>query len=281
MGIQKIVSVDNRIGTEMMDNPIISLIQVLRGENGCPWDKKQTPRSIARYLIEEVYELVDAIVSEAPEKICEEAGDVLFQLLFVIQMFKEKDEFGLEDVITKNIQKMIRRHPHVFGDEVVESEEQVKENWLKIKKEEKKQTDHQSAIEDIPKSLPALMRAYRISDRAANEGFDWNDISGVMEKTREELDEFEAEVASGSTENTDNYNIEVEFGDILFTLVNVARFAKINPETALMSSIAKFEKRFKYMESEIVKEGLSLSSMGIKEMQKRWDASKKHIDGKR
>ena len=265
----------------MDDNPIIGLIRVLRGDKGCPWDRKQTPQSISRYLIEEVYELVDAILSETPEKVCEEAGDVLFQLLFVIQMYKEKHEFDLRDVMEKNIEKMIRRHPHVFGDVTVENEAQVKENWLKIKMKEKKDGESRSAIDDIPASLPALMRASRVSERAAQTGFDWDDISGVMLKTREELDEFEAELANGSGKATDNYDTEVEFGDILFTLVNVARFAKINPETSLMRSIAKFEKRFRYMEAVVEKENQSLSSVSFRKMQLLWDASKKHFEGEK
>ncbi|MCB2145772.1 MAG: nucleoside triphosphate pyrophosphohydrolase [Deltaproteobacteria bacterium] len=252
-----------------------ALIETLRGKNGCPWDKKQTPETMARYLVEEVYELVDAIISKDAAAICEEAGDVLFQLLFVINLFRESGTFGLTDVVEKNIEKMIRRHPHVFGDVTAKTPEKVSENWDKIKLEEKGAGRH-SVLGSIPQSLPALLRASMVSERAAKTGFDWDDISGVMAKTMEEWGEFSTEVNhpdGGSGSDT----AAMEFGDILFTMVNVARFARIHPETALIRSIQKFEKRFNYMEEKAIEAGRDIDNLPLREMHNLWDEAKNKV----
>lgn len=252
---------------------LAALIETLRGQNGCPWDKKQTPNTMTRYLIEEVYELVDAILAEDAQAVCEEAGDVLFQLLFVIRLFEEAGHFGLADVVENNRVKMVRRHPHVFGDCIAKTPQTVSENWEKIKRAEKRAHKDRSVLSSIPRSLPALARAAMVSERAAKTGFDWDDISGVMAKTMEEWQEFAREVNSGQGVAA-GPEAAMEFGDVLFTMVNVARFARIHPETALIQSIQKFEKRFNFMEEKAAAAGRDFNSLTAQEMQGLWDAAK-------
>jgi tetrapyrrole methylase family protein/MazG family protein len=255
---------------------LTTLIETLRGESGCPWDKKQTPDTMARYLIEEVYELVDAIISKNADAVCEEAGDVLFQLLFVVNLFRESGHFCLEEVIGKNVEKMVRRHPHVFGDVTAKTPEQVRENWEKIKLKEKDGARRHSVLSSIPRSLPALAKASMVSERAAKTGFDWDDLSGVMDKTMEEWMEFSKEVNSpGGAAGSDK--AALEFGDILFTMVNVARFAGIHPETALIRSIQKFERRFNFIEEKAIEAGRELDSLTVREMHQFWDQAKDEI----
>jgi tetrapyrrole methylase family protein/MazG family protein len=253
-----------------------ALIEALRGENGCPWDKKQTPTTMARYLVEEVYELVDAILSEDAAAVCEEAGDALFQLLFVVNLYRESGKFSLRDVVEKNLEKMIRRHPHVFGEVTAKTPATVSKNWDKIKLQEKGGTGPHSVLSSIPQSLPALLRASMVSERAARTGFDWDDISGVMAKTMEEWQEFSAEVNNPECES-DGAKAAMEFGDILFTMVNVARFARIHPETALIQSVQKFEKRFTYMEEKSLAAGRDIASLSKGEMHTLWDEAKAKV----
>ena len=253
-------------------NNLIILIETLRGQNGCPWDQKQTPRSISIYLVEEIYELVDAIIRKDPEHICEELGDVLFHILFITSIYNEENKFNLERVIDQVTDKMLRRHPHVFGHSTVENAEDVKKQWHRIKKTEKHAGTASSVLSSVPKSIPALMRAYQISERAARSGFDWDDITGVMEKAEEEWKEFKAEIES-ETEK-DFRKKSLEFGDILFTLMNVARFAGIHPETALAEATNKFEKRFRFMETEILKQGKQLESVNRTELNQFWEKAK-------
>ncbi len=254
---------------------MVELIQTLRGPDGCPWDKKQTPQSIAVYLIEEVFELVNAIESDIPVDICEELGDVLFQILFIIQLFEHKGTFGLEQVSDAIVKKMINRHPHVFGDVNIDSPNEVREQWHRIKLKEKNHAMNPSRLSSVPAGLPALIRAYRISERAARTGFDWDDIAGVMAKAKEEWDEFNRELIKSGTQEEDEHRLELEFGDILFTLVNVARFAGIHPETSLTGSIQKFEKRFKYMEEKVSGSGRELESVSREEMDRLWEEAKR------
>lgn len=248
---------------------LIDLIKTLRGENGCPWDRKQTPQSMSLYLTEEVHELVEAIRSGNADDICEELGDVLFLVFFVANLFSEQKQFDIYDVLRLNLEKMIGRHPHVFGTDTVENAEEVRQRWHKLKMKEKNHAPDKSLMDSVPKSLPALMRAYRVSERAARIGFDWESLSGVMEKVHEEWAEFKSEVKSEQQNN-----MASEFGDILFTLVNVARHAKIHPESALADTVAKFEKRFRYMEQAVLKQGILLESVPRDEMEKLWDESK-------
>ena len=253
-----------------------TLIETLRGENGCPWDKKQTPTTMARYLVEEVYELVDAIISKDSIAVCEEAGDVLFQLLFVVNLYRESGKFSLTDVVEKNIEKMIRRHPHVFGDVTAKTPATVSENWDKIKLKEKGGAGGHSVLGSIPQSLPALLRASLVSERAAKTGFDWDDITGVMAKTMEEWEEFSTEINDPEYKSGGD-KAAMEFGDILFTMVNVARFARIHPETALIQSIQKFEKRFVYMEEKAIQAGRDIASLSMREMHTFWDEAKEKV----
>jgi len=254
---------------------VIRLIDRLRGKNGCPWDKKQTPRTISAYLVEEIYELIDAIESGSPDDVCEELGDVMFHILFIARLFQETGHFEIRDVVRINTEKMIRRHPHVFGSDRVESSDEVRHRWNKIKMKEKKYARGTSILDSVPVGLPALMRAYRLSERAAQTGFDWNDISGVMQKVEEELFEFQSKLSKEKQDRRNQDSLEMEFGDILFTLVNVARFANIHPETALTRSLKKFEKRFKKMEKAVMKSGRGLASLSEKEMDILWEEAKK------
>jgi MazG family protein len=253
---------------------LINLIETLRGKTGCPWDQKQTPRSMSIYLIEEMYELVETIIRDDTNHVCEELGDVFFHILFLTAIYKEKGKFNLEDVLDQVTEKMIRRHPHVFGDTKVENVEDVRKQWHHIKQAEKNDDPSTSILSSIPTSLPALMRAYQVSDRAARAGFDWDDISGVMAKAEEEWEEFKNEVASASGKKTNLRKKSLEFGDVLFTLMNVARFAGIHPETALAESTNKFEKRFKFMETEISKEEKNFDSITQIEMNRLWEKAK-------
>jgi len=256
---------------------LVALIKALRGDGGCPWDQQQTPGTLAPYLIEEAHELLDAIGRGQHEQIREELGDVLFQALFICVLYQEQNAFGLDDALAESLEKMTRRHPHVFGESHVDTPEDVKKQWHELKRREKLDRGQESILDSIPGSLPALMRAYRISDRAGGAGFDWESISDVFDTVEEEWDEFRTALASGSGESG-NHQAEMEFGDILFTLVNVARFARIHPETALTESIGKFEKRFRHMESTLSDEGKSLESVSYAELQRRWEKAKKETD---
>lgn len=259
---------------------MIRLIEKLTGENGCPWDRKQTPRTLAVYLIEEMYELVDAIQSGRPDDVCEELGDVLFQILFVAHLYGKDGHFDLKEAARRNTEKMIRRHPHVFGQETAETSEDVRKRWHSIKKEEKNHSGSAKGLLDsIPSGLPALLRAYRISERAARAGFDWKTISDVMEKVEEEWSEFKFEVDAVSRSGCEQgpeakEKLSLEFGDVLFTLVNVARFAKLHPETSLSDSTRKFEKRFKHMEKALSREGRQIDAVSYAELNALWEKAK-------
>lgn len=265
----------NPSGSTPLDR-LSALIETLRGENGCPWDRKQTPSTVTRYLIEEVYELVDAVLSGDPEAVCDEAGDVLFQVLFVTHLFSESGHFCIQDVIDNNIQKMVRRHPHVFGDVTAKTPETVSENWDRIKRSEKSGKEQLSLLDSIPKGLPALARAAKISERAAKTGFDWDDISGVMAKAMEEWEEFSTELASADGAGESD-TAAMEFGDVLFTMVNVARFARIHPENALIRSIQKFEERFRHLEAKASEAGRDINDLTFEEMHVLWDEAKRKL----
>ena len=255
-------------------NAIIDLVETLRGENGCPWDKKQTPQTILAYLLEETYELMDAVESGDPMEVCGELGDVLFHIFFLVSLFREMGHFDIKDVVNLNVKKMIHRHPHVFGNDTVDSADEVKKRWYKIKMEEKGLSSETSILDSIPSNLPALMRAYRISERAARTGFDWEDLSGVLEKVEEEWSELKT-VLIKQKQSQENYTrVVLEFGDVLFTLVNVARFANIHPETALRDSTKKFERRFRYMEKRISKGQKDIRSISQEEKDILWEQAK-------
>jgi tetrapyrrole methylase family protein/MazG family protein len=256
---------------------IVRLVRCLRSENGCPWDRKQTPESLSVYLVEEIFELVDAIEQGDSDAVCEELGDVLFQITFVAGLFEEQGRFTMADVICRNLEKMVRRHPHVFGDAKVDGAETVRRRWGEIKKAEKRGDKPRSILDSIPSALPALMRAYRISERAAHADFDWEELQGVMEKAEEEWAEFKAaRVESGEASQG---KAAMEFGDILFTLVNVARLARIHPETALSRATRKFERRFRHMETRARESGRQFEEIPRQEKETLWEEAKKREIG--
>jgi MazG family protein len=251
---------------------LIRLVKTLRGKHGCPWDKKQTPRDASVYLIEEVFELADAIEAGHPEQIREELGDVLFHIVFIAGMFQERGEFDLSDVAQTITEKMIRRHPHVFGEENVSSSEEVVENWHKIKLSEKKSTPQQSALDSVPVQLPALIRAYRISDRAAESGFDWVKIDKALENVDQELGGLKTIL-----NKQNNVHLSQKFGDLLFILVNIARLAKVHPETALARSNKRFELRFRKMEDLVAESERDFENISARKKALIWEKVKKMV----
>lgn len=253
---------------------LISLVAALRGETGCPWDKKQTAKTMGIYLLEETYELVEAISAGDADAICEELGDVLFHILFVAHLFEEQGKFNIRDVVSRIHEKMVRRHPHVFGDGHVKTAEDVKKQWHEIKKKEKKGPSGDSVLDSVPVGLPGLLRAYRISERAAANGFDWDSMSGVVQKVEEEWGELKRELERGAQTDASARAVSLEFGDLLFALVNVARFARIHPETALSDAISKFKTRFSYMENAIQTKGRRFPDVLQKEKDILWEAAK-------
>ena len=258
---------------------VLELIATLRGENGCPWDRKQTPKSMAVYLIEEVFELVEAIEADDTAEIMEEMGDALFQIFFLMVLYQQEGRFSLTEVLGRNLAKMIHRHPHVFGTDKVDSAGQVKERWRQIKAQEKRQnegTPMNSILDSVPSGLPALMRAYRISERAAGTGFDWDSVEGVVAQTESEWQEFKEELRFLSQEASGDLDrAQMEFGDVLFTMINVARLVGIHPESALSQSTLKFIKRFKKMEAMATEQGRSISDVPRQEMELLWAAVKR------
>jgi MazG family protein len=258
--------------------PLVNLIKRLRREDGCPWDRRQTARSMAVYLVEEVFELVDAIEAKEDRLVCEEAGDVLFQLLFIIELHREQNRFSLQEVVDRIHQKMVRRHPHVFGAKTVDSSEAVRQQWHEIKKREKGPNPAGSVLDGIPAGMPALHRAYRVSERAARTGFDWPDMSGVMASTMEEWDEFCEEWRRREKSDADpDDGLDMEFGDLLFTLANVARFGRFHPENALAKATRKFEARFRQMESALRRAGREIDTVSFDEMQAAWRKAKSAV----
>lgn len=248
---------------------LIRLIEQLRGENGCPWDRKQTPQSMSVYLVEEVYELVEAIQTGDPAAVCEELGDVVFLVFFLAAMYREQGQFDIRESVVANTRKMRNRHPHVFGDTTVNSAEDVRRKWHQIKTAEKNSRKHASLLDSVPQKMPALMRAYRISERAARTGFDWDDMQGVLDKTEEEWRELKTELArDASAFNREDASLEL--GDVLFTLTNVARFARIHPETALSAATRKFQKRFVFMERLAKEMGKPFEELAFDDMHALW-----------
>jgi tetrapyrrole methylase family protein / MazG family protein len=253
---------------------LISLVATLRGEDGCPWDRKQTAKSMAVYLLEETHELVEAIHKGDANAICEELGDVLFHVVFVARLFQEQGIFDIADVVSQNYQKMVRRHPHVFGDTSLQSADEVKKQWQEIKKSEKSASSLDSVLDSVPVGLPGLMRAYRISERAAGYGFDWQNLSGVLAKVEEEWDELKCELEREAFREGNRNAVSLEFGDLLFTLVNVARFARIHPETAMAEAILKFKTRFELMAQMIRGEHRELTDVSQEEKDILWEKVK-------
>ncbi len=248
---------------------LVNLMARLRGPDGCPWDKKQTSVSLKPFLIEECYEVIDALEEADPDKVREELGDLLFQIIFHSRIAEEKGEFTIHDVIRTNVEKMTRRHPHVFGDEKLETAQEVLANWEEIKKKEKGYEKRKSILEGVPRSMPSLVRAHRLQERAARVGFDWKHLNETLPKLDEEIAEFKESL---KTENA--AQIEEELGDIFFTLVNISRFLDVDPEEALRKTISKFISRFRHIEERAADAGRSLNDMTIEEMEKLWQEAK-------
>lgn len=231
---------------------------------GCPWDMKQTMESLRHLTIEEVYELGDAILDGDHEEIKKEIGDILLHMVFYSKIGSEKNQFDIADSLNSICDKLISRHPHIYGDVKVQDEEEVKANWEKLKLKEGKK----SVLEGVPKSLPAMVKAQRIQDKARGVGFDWDNSDQVWEKVLEELEEFKQE----SDRNSDK--MEEEFGDLLFSMINFARFKGLNPEDALERTNKKFIFRFQYLETKSAADGKNLSEMSLEEMDKYWNEAK-------
>jgi tetrapyrrole methylase family protein/MazG family protein len=249
---------------------LLEIIQKLRSENGCLWDKKQKKEDIVKYLLEETYELIDAINSGSPQALKEETGDLLFQILFLARISEEAGEFSIYDVMEYVAEKMIRRHPHVFGDKEVKDIEEIKTNWENIKKHIEKRNENSSSLFGrIPRSLPSLERAQKVTEKASGVGFDWGNTEEVVEKIEEELTEFKASLKT----NNVNY-IREEVGDLLFSLVNLCRFVDVNAEEALRASLAKFIDRFSYIEKRLTERGKDLTGASFKEMDDLWNEAK-------
>lgn len=264
---------------------VVQIMETLRGEGGCPWDRKQTRESLKPYLIEEAYEVLETIEAQDDPKLKEELGDVLLQILFHAQIGRERNTFTIEDVLQTLAEKLIRRHPHVFGEVTVNGAEEVVHRWEEIKRQEKAdQSDDGesgSALDGVPKALPALLRAYQLQVRAARVGFDWpHDGTGyaqVVGKIHEELREVdEARTAAAAKSPTDETkrHLEEETGDLLFALVNLARLVKVNPEEALRGAANRFAARFTHMEQAAKAGGRSLTDMTLAEMDRLWDDAK-------
>lgn len=244
-------------------NRLLDIMDDLREK--CPWDKKQTLQSLRHLTIEETYELADAILDNDLEEIKKELGDVLLHIVFYAKIGSEKQAFDIADVANAISDKLIDRHPHIYGDVVVENEEDVKKNWEKLKLKE----GNKSVLEGVPKSLPAVVKANRIQDKVAGVGFDWEEPHQVWEKVQEELSELNEEIKSNNQEK-----IEKEFGDVLFSMINYARFIGVNPENALEKTNKKFINRFQFLEEAAKKEGKQLSDMTLAEMDVHWENSK-------
>ena len=243
---------------------LLNIMDELREK--CPWDKKQTIETLRHLTIEETYELSEAILDNNLEEVKKEIGDLLLHIVFYAKIGSESGDFDIADVCNTICEKLIFRHPHIYSDTVVKDEDEVKQNWEKLKLKEGKT----SVLEGVPKSLPALIKASRIQDKAKGVGFDWEEPHQVWDKVQEELAEFQAEVASG-----DKVAMENEFGDVLFSMINYARFLNINPEDALEKTNLKFIKRFQYLESKAKELNKNLSEMTLSEMDVFWNEAKK------
>ncbi len=238
----------------------------LRGDNVCPWDRQQTHQSLRQFLLEETYEVIEAIDNNNVSSLKEELGDLLLQIVFHARIAEENDHFDINDVINGINQKLINRHPNVYGDTVIESAEEQTKNWERLKKDE----GRESTIGGIPNQLPALLKAYRMQSKAATVGFDWPDIKPVWQKVNEEMEELKEAISEKNRSN-----IEEEFGDLLFSLVNLSRFLTVNPEDALRRTIDKFKYRFEKIEKELKKRGKSPEESSLEEMDLIWDRIKK------
>ena len=244
---------------------LLDVMDRLRVE--CPWDRKQTNDSLRENTIEETYELCDALIRDDQREICKELGDVLLHIVFYSRIGEEKGEFDVADVCNKLCDKMIFRHPHVYGEAVAKDAEQVLDNWEQIKQKEK--DGNKTVLGGVPRALPSVIKAYRIQDKARHVGFDWEDRQDVWGKVREELDELEAELRKDDKERSTQ-----ELGDFLFSVINAARLYKLNPDNALELTNQKFIRRFNYIEQHSIRAGKPLTEMTLEEMDRLWNEAK-------
>lgn len=249
---------------------LTEIIAKLRSEDGCPWDREQTNETLKPGLIEEVYEVIDAIDEENDEKLEEELGDLLMQILLNAQIADDEDRFNICGVIQKISEKLLRRHPHVFGNIKVQDAQEVLKNWEMIKRQEYANRDRESIVDGVPSHLPALMMARKVQAKASRVGFDWDKSEDVLKKVEEEVEELKESINLSKAEG-----IEEEIGDILFSIVNLSRFLNVEPEDALRKTTAKFIRRFKKMEAEINIRGKSITEYNLAELDEIWDAVKK------
>lgn len=247
---------------------LVNLMTRLRGPGGCPWDRKQTLPDLKPYVIEEAYEVVDAIDRDDRSALLEEIGDLLLEAVFLAEITREEGTFDIYDSITAIHDKLVRRHPHVFGDVEARDAEQVLVNWEKLKQDERK-AENKSLLAGVPQSLPALLKASRLTEKASRVGFDWRRTEDVFDKIDEELVELREAVASGDTAH-----VHEEIGDLLFTVANIARKVNVNPEEALQSTNRKFMRRFETMETHVRARGQNLDQLTLEEMDGLWDSAK-------
>ncbi len=247
---------------------LLAIMSRLRGPGGCPWDAEQTHESLTRYLLEETYEVIEAIDLKSPEHLKEELGDLLLQPVFHAAIAEEAGTFTMADVIQTLCDKLVRRHPHVFGDVVIHDSNAQIENWERIKKAEKGD-ERRSALSGVPPHLPALLKAQKITEKASRVGFDWERVDQVVAKVMEELHEFEEAMAEG-----DSDRMEAELGDLLFAIVNLGRFLSINPEEALRKTITRFQQRFQYVEDGLHGQGRRMNEATLTEMDVLWEEAK-------
>ena len=248
---------------------LVEIMRQLRGPGGCPWDAEQTHGSLKRYLLEETYEVMEAIDVGSPEMLKEELGDLLLQPVFHAAIAEEREEFTITGVLAAINDKLVRRHPHVFGNMIIESSGAQVENWEKIKKEEKG-VARKSALSGIPPHLPALLKAQKLTEKAARVGFDWEHVDQVFAKVLEELHELEETMATGDQER-----MEAELGDLLFSIVNLGRFLAITPEDALRKTLARFTTRFEHVEESLHRQGRQMTDATLEEMDLFWEEAKR------
>ena len=251
---------------------LIKLMRTLRSSDGCAWDIEQTHETLKKYMVEEVYEVIEAIDEQDKQKLREELGDFLFQVIFHCSIAEENGDFTINDVLETLLKKMIDRHPHVFGDNRIDDAEAAIEQWNSIKRKEK---EGKSVLDGIPITLPALFWAHKVQEKGASVGFDWEKFDDVVAKMKEELGELEEAVKSSQlTAHSSQQKIEEEMGDVLFSLVNIARYLDVNAELALRKTVEKFIKRFTYLEGKITKSGKKLQECSLEEMDVLWEESK-------
>ena len=249
---------------------LVAIIKVLRAPGGCPWDREQTHESIKKNFIEETYEVVEAINKQSTDMLREELGDVLLQIVLHSEMESENGNFSFDDVVNDIVQKLVVRHPHVFGEVVANNTAEALNSWDAVKLKTKGQKNQTESMLSVPRELPALMRAQKIQHKAAKIGFDWDNVSGAVDKLYEEIDELKTAMEQGK-----RFDIEDEFGDVLFSCVNIARFIDVDSEEALTASTDKFMSRFSLVEQRAREQGIDMKSSSIEELDRLWDKAKK------